>query len=215
MELSKVVYDTMRDDAQAILNTANNSSKQIVEAVNLLIKCRQAHKRVFVTGAGACALVAKEIAGQALEMGLIVYPLTNDLSEAQPISFSKGTAENCGDLAAYYAFLFSPGDVLIAISASGKTGFIYEMARIAKQFYETTVIGITENADSPLATYSDIVILTYGKPEAPSATKTQACQLAVGHALMIGYASAMEIDNQIMIRNMETNIIQSKKMGEK
>jgi D-arabinose 5-phosphate isomerase GutQ len=215
VDTKSVIFETMNGESNAIRRTLERSQDKIYLAVLQLVDCRYNYKRIFSAGAGACALMAKQLAGQALELGLKAYPLTNDLSEAQAISFCKGTEESSRDLANYFTYLFSPGDCLVCISASGKTGFVYEMAKLANHYCGVKVISITENEDSFLAKNSDIVILTYGKPEAPSATKTEACQLAVIHAMMMGYANEMNIDNKMMIKFMETQKVYSKAMGEK
>ena len=209
--LDNTVSDMFRGEADAIVRTLDSSLDLITKSIYLLSSCT----RLFTCGAGASALVAKEIAGQCLETGIYCYPLTNDLAEAQPISFSLGGYEDEALLAEYYSHLVNPGDGLIAVSVSGETGFVYELARIVKSIYksEVPVISITENKDSMLARYSDIVILTKGKPENPSASKTQTCQLVVGHTLILGLASYRRITDEDMIHYMVPKKIANKPMG--
>ena len=207
------VKHIMLEDSEAIMLTFQEAEESITEAISLLDSLEN-FQRIFTCGAGACACVAKAIAGMATETGISCYPLTNDLAEAQPISYCKGGYESENSLAKHYSKLIKEGDILITISASGETGFVYSLADLAKQ-NGAWVIAITENKDSSLARNSNIVILTKGKPEAPVATKTQICQLAVGHALIMGLAQRRGLTEKDMIDFMKLDTIPSKPMGAK
>ena len=209
-----MIRQLLLEESNSILNTLEASEYRIEEAVDILYDCIRQSGLIFTCGAGASALVAKEIAGQALEIGVPCYPLTNDLSEAQPISFCKGGYENERGLASYYANLLRKGDSLIAISASGETGFVCELAQMT--FGKLVmVICITENEDSRLAKFSHVVILTKGKPERPSATKTQTCALVVGHSIMMALANRFGVTDADMVKFMQVEVIPSKPMGAK
>lgn len=122
--------------------------------------------KIITTGAGASALVAKEIAGQGTECGLPVVVMTNDGAEIQPITFSKGLGEQEGGISRYISNVINPNDIVIAVSASGGTGFVTDTLKRAKDKGAFT-IAITENSDTPLVRNADVVLKSEAKPEGP------------------------------------------------
>ena len=56
----------------------------------------------------------------------------------------------------------------MGISASGGTGFVYDVLARGREKGATT-IAVTENPDTPLGRYTDIMIRSNAKPEGPSA----------------------------------------------
>jgi arabinose-5-phosphate isomerase len=57
--------------------------------------------------------------------------------------------------------ILQENDILLLISNSGKTREIEELIYLAKNLYpQIKIIGITRNADSPLAEQSDVTLLT-------------------------------------------------------
>jgi len=164
------------------------------------------------TGAGASGLVAEEIAGQCYETGVPCLCITNSLAQALPVSFAKGTAEEEGGLARYIADSVGPGDVLIGISASGGTGFVYEALRLAQAKGAFTV-AITENRDTPLGKRADAIIKSNAKPEGPSSTRVQTAHLAIGHALVCTLAALRGLTAEDSVRYMLPERIATKKMG--
>ena len=165
-----------------------------------------------MTGAGASALVGMELSGQGFETGLPIYCFTNNLSDANPVSFAKGLGENEGGLSRYIAGIINKDDVVIAISASGGTGFVYNVLARGREKGATTV-AITENPDTPLGKYADFVIKSNAKPEGPSSSKIQAAHLAIVHALAVTLASERGLDAEKAIQFMLPEFIPNKKMG--
>lgn len=202
----------LRQDAEGILASLETAIEGLKKAIPIIKKQIEKGNKIIVTGAGASALVAEEIAGQGWETGVPVIPITNNLASAQPISFSKGTAEEEGGLARYIAALTQKGDVIIGISASGGTGFVYEALRLAKK-KGALAIAITENIDTPLGKNADLIIKSNAKPEGPSSSKIQAAHLAIGHALILTLASERGISAEQSIEFMLEETIKTKKMG--
>jgi D-arabinose 5-phosphate isomerase GutQ len=128
-----------------------------------------------------------EIAGQALETGVPAVPVTNAMSQAQPVSFAKGLGEDEMALARLAASVVAPGDVAVAVSASGGTGFVFEALRMARA-KGALAVAITENADTPLGKAADVVVKSEAKPEGPSSGPVQAAHLAIGHAFVLALA---------------------------
>lgn len=202
----------LRQDAEGILASLETAIEGLKKAIPIIKKQIEKGNKIIVTGAGASALVAEEIAGQGWETGVPVIPITNNLASAQPISFSKGTAEEEGGLARYIVALTQKGDVIIGISASGGTGFVYEALRLAKK-KGALAIAITENIDTPLGKNADLIIKSNAKPEGPSSSKIQAAHLAIGHALILTLASERGISAEQSIEFMLEETIKTKKMG--
>jgi D-arabinose 5-phosphate isomerase GutQ/GTP-binding protein EngB required for normal cell division len=202
----------LRQDAEGILSSINTASSGFLSAVSAILECIQRHGKIVVTGAGASALVAEEIAGQFYETGVTCIPITNSLSQAVPVSFAKGLAEEEGGLARYIAGCVGPQDILIGVSASGGTGFVYEALRLARTKKAIT-IALTENRDTPLGVQADIIIKSNAKPEGPSSTRIQSAHLAIGHTLVCTIAAMRGLTGEQSIGYMMPEHIATKKMG--
>ncbi len=92
-------------------------------------------RRTYVTGAGRSGLVARSFAMRLMHAGLPAF------IPGETISPAAGT-----------------GDLLVAISCTGKTGYTDYMCRRARELGAQVVV-ITANADSPLARDADKVVL--------------------------------------------------------
>ena len=180
--------------------------------VGVLRDCIKAGNKIVVTGAGASALVAMEMAGQGLETGVPIMVFTNNLGDMQPVSFAKGTGEEEAGLSRYMSLVINDGDVVIGISASGGTGFVYHALERARARGAITV-AITENVDTPLGHAADYVIKSNAKPEGPSSSKVQAAHLAIGHALLLTLADERGVSADRSIELMMPEVVPTKKMG--
>lgn len=202
----------LTQDAEGIMATAEIAVPKIRHVVKIMKERIEAGNKIVVTGAGASALVAMEMAGQGIETGVPIMVFTNNLSEAQPISFAKGFVEEEMALARYIAGVLCKGDIIIAISASGGTGFVYSALDHAKKRGAITV-AITENIDTPLGKAADHIIKSNAKPEGPSSSKIQAAHLAIGHALMLTLADERGITADESVKFMMPEYVPTKKMG--
>lgn len=202
----------MKQEAEGILSSIRTAKAGFASAITLLTDCIKNGGKIVITGAGASALVAEEIAGQFFETGIICLPVTNSLSQANPVSFAKGIAEEEGGLARYVASAVAPNDVLIGVSASGGTGFVYEAMRLARKKGAKT-IAITENRDTPMGVNSDVIIKSNAKPEGPSSTRVQTAHLSIGHALVCTLAAMRGLTGEESVNFMMPEFIATKKMG--
>jgi N-acetylmuramic acid 6-phosphate etherase len=153
-----------------------------------------------------------EMAGQGLETGLPIKVFTDNFATAQPISFAKGAGEEEMRLSRYTLFAVDPGDVVIGVSASGGTGFVYDTLRRAREKGAITVT-ITENVDTPLGKAADYIIKSNAKPEGPSSSKVQIAHLAIDHALLLALADERGITADQSIAYMLPEQVPTKKMG--
>lgn len=202
----------MAVDAQAIVASIESALPGLKLAVRAIINRVEQGGKVIFCGAGASALVAMEMAGQAQETGIPCFVCTNNFAMAQPISFAKGACEDEEALSHYFIGVLNPHDVCVAISASGGTGFVYRFLEMAKAKRVFT-IAITENRDTPLGHSADVVIKSEAKPEGPSSSRVQCAHLAIGHALILSIADIRGIDAEASIQMMLPSVCQNKKMG--
>jgi len=210
--LTEKIARILRQDAEAILATLEIAVPQIKKVVKLIKKQLKLNKKIIVIGAGASALVAMEMAGQGIETGLPILVFTNNLAQAQPISFSKGTCEEEAALSRYIDFTVNKKDIVIGISASGGTGFVYH-ALAKAQNKQAITISITENPDTPMGKFSDYIIKSNAKPEGPSSSKIQSAHLAIGHALILALADERNISADDSVNYMLPEKVLTKKMG--
>jgi len=210
--LEEKLERVFQEELKGIQLSLESSKVSLLKAVKLLEKQISQGKKVILFGAGASALVAKEMAGQATETGVPVMVFTNELAEAPSISFAKGTAEEERALARYGSYAINEGDVCIGISASGGTGFVFEALCMGKEKGAKT-IAITENLDTPLGKYSDIIIKSEAKPEGPSSSRIQTAHLVIGHALILLLAEERGITAEKSIDYMLPEKCANKKMG--
>uniref|UniRef100_A0A6H1ZEM4 Putative SIS domain-containing protein n=1 Tax=viral metagenome TaxID=1070528 RepID=A0A6H1ZEM4_9ZZZZ len=206
------VAQCFREEREALKESGISSRKGICDAVRLIKKQVKKGGKVITCGAGASALVAMEMAGQAQETGIPVMCFTNNFATAQPISFAKGAFEDEGAMADYFSRAVQSGDVSIGISTSGGTGFVSKFLELSKGKGAKTVC-ITENSDTPLGHISDIIIKSEAKPEGPSSSRVQVAHLAIGHALILCVADVMGMTAEKAINYMLPDIIPNKKMG--
>lgn len=202
----------LEEDINGIKASLESAMLTLPMAVDLIIKQVNKGKKIIVTGAGASALVAMEIAGQGQETGLPIMVFTNNFSQAQPIGFAKGFAEDELSLAEYGALAVNEGDIAIGISASGGTASVHELLFLA-QMKKAYTIAITENSDTPLGKSANIIIKSEAKPEGPSSSKIQIAHLAIGHALILTIADIRGIDAQTSINYMLPKKAPNKRMG--
>ena len=211
-EPSEMLEHAMRLDAEGILSSVKSANTGLTQALTMIQSRLDAGGKIVTTGAGASGLVAEEIAGQFFETGVMCIPVTNAMSQGESVSFAKGIAEEEGSLARIIAAHLNEKDVLIGVSASGGTGFVYEALRLARE-KGAAAISITENKDTPMGQNSDVIVQSNAKPEGPSSTRIQAAHLAIGHALVCTLAAVRGLKGEESVQNMMPEHIATKKMG--
>ena len=197
---------------EALSMTKGVILEPVMQAVDMIIDTVNKGGKLITVGAGASALVAKEIAGQAQETGLPVMVFTNDFAFAQPISFAKGAFEDEYSLADYFGRAVNEKDCILGVSASGGTGFVFELLAIAREKGAKT-IAITENRDTPLGKNADIIIKSESKPEGPSSSRVQVAHLVIGYALILTIADTRGVNAEQAIGYMMPQHCRNKKMG--
>jgi arabinose-5-phosphate isomerase len=139
-------------------------------AVELVVRCGEGNGRVVVTGMGKSGIIARKIAATLSSTG-------------SPALFLHPAEAVHGDLG-----VLMPGDVVVALSASGETEEILRLLATLKRKGDA-LVSFCCRLDSTLATASDVVLdcsvdrEACGLNLAPTASTT--AMLALGDALAI------------------------------
>lgn len=136
------VSRTMAEIATFILNASRRlNPSQVNSMIETLLKVYESNgkKRILVMGAGRSGLVGRAFAMRLLHLGYNAYVLGDTIVPS-----------------------IGEGDVVIAISGSGRTKLIVTAAEAAKQV-RATVVAITSYPDSPLGKLADVVVEIPGR----------------------------------------------------
>jgi arabinose-5-phosphate isomerase len=166
--------DLVRTEAAALLALAARLEGPMTEpfarAVELILHCSEGNGRVVVTGMGKSGIIAQKIAATLSSTG-------------SPALFLHPAEAVHGDLG-----VLMPGDVVVALSASGETEEILRLLATLKRKGDA-LISLCCNLDSTLALASDVALdcgverEACGLNLAPTASTTT--MLALGDALAI------------------------------
>jgi arabinose-5-phosphate isomerase len=166
--------ELVRTEAAALLALARRLEGPMApdfdRAVELILRCGESNGRVVVTGMGKSGIVAQKIAATLSSTG-------------SPALFLHPAEAVHGDLG-----VLLPGDVVIALSASGETEEILRLLATLKRKGDA-LISFCCNLSSTLATASDVALDCSVEREAcalnlaPTASTTS--MLALGDALAI------------------------------
>jgi 6-phospho-3-hexuloisomerase len=107
--------------------------------VETLVEAYKRGSKIFVVGAGRSGLVAKSFALRLMHLGFSVYIMGETIIPRM-----------------------RKGDVLVALSGSGRTRSVISVAEAAKSV-GAIVVSITTFMDSPLAKLGDVVVLIPGR----------------------------------------------------
>ncbi len=133
-------FRAMNDIALFIQKAVGEIDRKEVDMfIEALINAYRASKKVMVMGAGRSGLVGKAFAMRLLHLGFNSYVLGETIVPS-----------------------VKEGDLVIAISGSGRTHLIVTAAETAKKV-DAVVAAITSYRDSPLAKISDIVVVVPGR----------------------------------------------------
>lgn len=122
----------IKNEGKFLIDCINNAMNKVnweffIELANMLPRM----KRTFVTGAGRSGLVARSFGMRLMHAGLPAYIPGETITPAA-----------------------QKGDLLVALSCTGQTGYTAYIAKRAKEL-GAMVVTITAEPDSPLAEVSD------------------------------------------------------------
>jgi arabinose-5-phosphate isomerase len=173
----------IEQEARALQSLAAGLGDAFQQAVRLLV---EAPGRVLVSGVGKSGSIAQKVAGTLASTGTPALFL-------HPIEALHGDLGIVGD-----------GDILLALSKSGQTE---ELVRFLGHFRRVggAVICICEDANSPAARLSDVVVeipaLGEAGPLSLAPTTSSVLQLAVADALAMSLLDARGFTAEQFARN--------------
>ena len=166
----------------AVARMSTLLDERFERAVQLLLDCSG---RVVITGVGKSGAIGRKLASTFASTGT-------------PALFLHASEGLHGDLG-----MVAPGDVLIALSYSGRTDDLTGILPVIKAM-GVPIIAFTGNANSFLASHADIVLDTSVEKEAcplnlaPTASTT--ASLALGDALAVCTMSARKFTSEDFAR---------------
>jgi 6-phospho-3-hexuloisomerase len=161
--------------------------KQVEEFMQMLIHSRT----IFVAGAGRSGLVGKAFAIRLMHLGFNVYVVGETITPS-----------------------VKPGDLLIAISGSGKTSATLTTVKTAKKL-KTTVVTITSFKDSPIAKLSDCIVLVGGREMKSMERDYISGQLTGLHEPLTPLGSLFELSTMIFLDAVITKLMRVYEEGER
>ncbi len=166
-DIIKKGCEVIRIEAEAVANLENRINEDFAKAVTVMENCKG---RVVLTGMGKSGLIARKIVATLNSTGTAAIYL-------------HPTDALHGDLG-----MVRQEDVVILISKSGETEEVFNLVPMLKRL-NVTLIGMTGNGDSSIASMCDIILNVAVKEEAcphdlaPTASTT--ATLAMGDALSV------------------------------
>jgi arabinose-5-phosphate isomerase len=159
-------------ESEAVARLAERLDERFEHAVGLLLECRG---RVVITGVGKSGAIGRKLASTLASTGT-------------PALFLHAAEGLHGDLG-----MVMPGDVLVAISYSGRADELTAILPVIKDM-EVPIIALTGNANAYLATHADVVLdISVAQEACPlnlAPTTSTTAALAMGDALAVCAMSA-------------------------
>lgn len=167
MNYKQIAQETLRIEANTLLESAKNIDDVFDKAVEIILSCKG---KLIVTGVGKSGLIGAKMAATFASTGT-------------PSFFLHPTEALHGDLG-----MISHNDVVIAISYSGESEELSSILPHVKRF-DIPLIGMTKDRNSTLGRYSDLVIDVVVEKEACplniAPTSSTTLTLALGDALAV------------------------------
>jgi len=163
------------------------NEKQVEKFMQNLIHSRN----IFVSGAGRSGLVGKAFAMRLMHLGFYVYVVGETITP--PVK---------------------PGDLLIAISGSGKTSATLTTVETAKKL-KTTVVAITSFKDSPIAKLADCTIVIRGREMKGKERDYISGQLTGAHEPLTPLGGLFELVTMIFLDSVITKLMRLYEEGER
>jgi 3-hexulose-6-phosphate isomerase (EC 5.3.1.27) len=134
------VIRAMREISSHILKASETLNlDQVDSLIDILLRAYNDRRKILVMGAGRSGLVGRAFAMRLLHLGFRSYVLGDTIVPS-----------------------VSKGDVVIAISGSGRTQLILTAAEAAKKV-GAIVVAVTSYPDSPLGMLADLIVWVPGR----------------------------------------------------
>ena len=178
-KVGQQVRSALGEGSRLHLQLIEECTDQIIQAATAIHKCLQAGGKVLLFGNGGSAADAQHIAAEFVgrfmqeRMALPAIALTTDSSTLTAIGNDYGFEQV---FARQVRALGKPGDVVIAISTSGRSRNVLAGIEAAHE-RDLTTIGLTGGDGGPLARSATISI----NVPSTNTARIQECHLAIEH----------------------------------
>jgi D-sedoheptulose 7-phosphate isomerase len=187
--LERAARAALRETARTLVQLEKQNAPAVAAAAELILGCFENGGTVFFCGNGGSAAdaqhLAAEFSGRYLvdRPGLPALALTTNSSAVTAIGNDYGYEQV---FSRQLEGIAGPGDVLVAITTSGRSESIRRAVRAAHQL-KMTVIGMTGAKGGEFAALCDVALVT------PSAVtpNIQEGHIAMGHAFCLLVERAM------------------------
>lgn len=175
--------EAMRDFFNIIITFISKLSSiidesQVEKLIDILIYAQAAKHSIFVVGAGRSGLVARAFAMRLMHLGFQVFVIGETITPAA-----------------------GKGDVLLAISGSGSTGIVVNVAQAAKKV-GCTVVAITSHLESPLGQLADHIVYIPGRTKVSETTDYFSRQVLGLHEPLAPLGTLFEIAATIFLESL-------------
>lgn len=176
---SQLLQASLREHLETLQSLTTNCLPQIEQAGQLLCQTLSNGRKILICGNGGSAADAQHIAAELIgryEKERQSWPaiaLTTDTSALTALSNDFGFEEV---FSRQVAGLATAGDLLIAISTSGKSANVLKAAKQAREL-GCLVIGLTGENAEPLASLCDICLAIPSRRTA----RVQEAHITIGH----------------------------------
>ncbi len=180
--------DLMRKSLKQIVNYLSKlpemlNAEQVEKMIQILIQTYNNKRSVFVIGAGRSGLVARAFAMRLMHLGFQVYVIGETITPAA-----------------------GKGDVLIAISGSGRTAIVVTTAQVAKQV-NVKVVAITSHPDSPLGKLADHIVYVPGRTKISEETDYFSRQILGIHEPLAPLGTLFELSAMVFLESIITELM--------
>jgi len=179
--LKQIIYDQLTESSEVKINARNLNIDSIAEAATILINALKNKKKILIIGNGGSAADAQHIAAEFVgrfsinRKPLPAIALTTDSSIMSAIANDFGYEEV---FKRQIEAIGEEGDVLIAISTSGKSANIIAAIKAAK-IKNIKIIGLTGNKAHSIEGDSDLII----KIPSDNTPRVQEAHITIAHVL--------------------------------
>ena len=168
--------NAMKEIAFFITNVVDRLDKdQLQDIVDTLIQAYNEKRKILVMGAGRSGLVGKAFAMRLMHLGFNSYVLGDTITP--PVK---------------------AGDIVFAISGSGRTELIVTAAKAGK-IVGAKVIAITSHPDSPLGEIADLVLEVPGRTKLAEETDYFARQILGIHEPLAPLGTLFEDTTMVVL----------------
>jgi D-sedoheptulose 7-phosphate isomerase len=181
--LERAARAALRDSARTLAELERRTAPAVAAAAELILGCFQNGGTVFFCGNGGSAAdaqhLAAEFAGRYLvdRPGLPAVALTTNASAVTAIGNDYGYDEV---FSRQLEGLGTPGDVLVAITTSGRSESVRRAVRRARAL-GMSVVGMTGAKGAAFAAMCDVALIT----PSDSTPNIQEGHIAMGHAFCL------------------------------